>query len=871
MRRRTGMRRWKFLFKSMGDAMTRGLFTEALKFPIVLLTACAACFVSFAETPDGFVTYSKGAGNSRTLYMRKMTASGGLQAEQKICQSSGDGDIQGVISFDGKWLAFSRSTGTGDYHKFKEFDVYIVKLDGGLPASPIKVGYGYWPSWGDDSHNSTKTLYYSRHSGSYNEDRDDRSVNGFIRAVTVSADGGLSNDRQIVDIAAYSPNLDEFWMKNFQGFVQAGPTGEWCALRYNQKMTVIHWDGSRGGQWIGSSGGCMPSVCADGKYVIHAKNLYITSDGSGQGSIGGDGTGEYHYGTSVDMNWLVARTEGGATEQNEGRDVYLFKLSTSGGLSTEKQTDALITDDGSWPDVHTGPVSNDVSISDFRADPASISLGSSSTLRWSVSNATSVTLNGESVSGDSKTVTPDQTTGYTLVAEGENGPVSADVTVTVNQPELTTLEITPSSATISVNGTVEFAAATLDQSGNDFPADISWSLSSGGDLSSSSGAATTFTSNGEPGSYTLTATSGGLEQTALITVSDPDALHMKINCGPNELAVSGWEQDDSYLTGGKDYNFNDDISTEGVANAAPADVYNTVVHYDKADEVHSYNFASVPNGTYTVRMHFYDTFGGRKMNYSFEGEELISNFDIVTESGGSGIPLAKDVTVTVADGNGLQIECSGSDGSDVFESGIEILGSGVTPEDIITVSNEYTGQTYDVGTMMTITWTATPDVGEVVVEVSGDGGRNWHTLNADRNVTRDDADWGAYEWEVQQAIEGASLLSDQVMFRVVDYLDNETVGQSGQFTIRDQISVVSAGAAAARTHAVMVQRDGISLTVQAGADFSMEVLDTRGRRLYSKSGVGPARADWTGMSARGAFILRARIGRELVRRRFVIK
>ncbi len=821
----------------------------------------AALTALHAATPDGFVTYSKGAGNSRTLYMRTMTASGGLQQEQKICQNTGKGDIQGVISFDGKWLAFSRSTGATDYHSFNKFDVYIVKLDGGLPASPKKVAHGYWPSWGDDSHNSTKTLYYSTHSGD----------NGTVRAVTVSADGNLSNDRQLVDIAAYSPNWDEFDMDRFQGFIQAGPTGEWCALRYRKKMTVVHWAGSRDGQWIGNSGGCMPSVCADGKYVVHAKNRYLTSDGSGQGSIGGDGTGEYHYGTSVDMKWLVARTEGNHTQQNEGRDVYLFKLSTSGGLSTEKQTDALITDDGSWPDVHTGPVSNDVSISDFRADPTSISQGSSSTLRWSVSNATSVTLNGENVSGDSKTVSPGQTTDYTLVAEGENGPVSASVTVTVSQPELTTLEISPTSATISVNGSVDFTGATRDQSGNNFPANIAWSLSGGGELSSSSGAATTFTSNGEPGSYTLTATSGGLEQTAPITVSDPDALHMKINCGPNERAVSGWEQDDPYLTGGKDYNFNDDISTEGVANAAPADVYNTVVHYDKADEVHSYNFASVPNGTYTVRMHLYDTFGSRKMNYSFEGEELISNFDIITESGGSGIPLAKDVTVTVADGNGLQIECSGSDGSDVFESGIEILGSGVTPEDIITVSGEYTGQTYDVGMVMTIKWTATPDVGEVVVEVSGDGGRNWHVLNTERNVTRDDADWGAYEWEVAASIDGSSLVSDQAMVRVIDYLDNETVDLSGQFTIREPMSTFAEAAVSAGTPGVEMHGGGVSLTVEAGRNFSMEVLDTRGRRLYSRSGVGPVKAHWTGASGRGAYILRARIGRTLVQRRFVIK
>jgi len=74
-----------------------------------------------------------------------------------------------------------------------------------------------------------------------------------------------------------------------------------------------------------------------------------------------------------------------------------------------------------------------VSIDDFHANPTTITEGGSTTLYWETSNATSVTLDGATVSNDgSQTVSPTATTTYTLTAQGNNGPVSQSVTVTVD-------------------------------------------------------------------------------------------------------------------------------------------------------------------------------------------------------------------------------------------------------------------------------------------------------------------------------------------------------------------------------------------------------------------------------------------------------
>ena len=69
------------------------------------------------------------------------------------------------------------------------------------------------------------------------------------------------------------------------------------------------------------------------------------------------------------------------------------------------------------------------------ATPSSIEVGQSSTLTWETQNATEVTLDGEPVSArDSKTVSPNESTTYLLVAKGPGGKQEAAARITVTQP-----------------------------------------------------------------------------------------------------------------------------------------------------------------------------------------------------------------------------------------------------------------------------------------------------------------------------------------------------------------------------------------------------------------------------------------------------
>ena len=76
-------------------------------------------------------------------------------------------------------------------------------------------------------------------------------------------------------------------------------------------------------------------------------------------------------------------------------------------------------------------------INSFTAEPSRIERGQSSTLRWSISNATDMTIDqgiGAVQSQGQRSVSPSNTTTYTLVANGPGGSDTRSVTVTISTP-----------------------------------------------------------------------------------------------------------------------------------------------------------------------------------------------------------------------------------------------------------------------------------------------------------------------------------------------------------------------------------------------------------------------------------------------------
>ncbi len=151
------------------------------------------------------------------------------------------------------------------------------------------------------------------------------------------------------------------------------------------------------------------------------------------------------------------------------------------------------------------------SIASFTADPATIAAGASTTLSWSVTGATAISIDPDigALTGTSRTVSPAATTLYTLTATNAAGSATRQVTVTVaaaGAPSIASFTADP--ATIAAEDT----------------STLSWSVSGATSLQIDPdvGAVTGTSRTVSPAAtttYTLTATNAAGSATRQVTVT----------------------------------------------------------------------------------------------------------------------------------------------------------------------------------------------------------------------------------------------------------------------------------------------------------------------------------------------------------------
>lgn len=837
---------------------------------VILLLASVLIHASIVHAADplGFVVFSKGDAYNRTMTKKEFFDDKTFGAEQTICaRGAHGGDIQGQISFDGNWVAFSRSlTGTGggyggnDYHSFDCWDLYIVRIDGALPATPIRVDHGYWASWGEDSYGDTKTLYYSIYGGS----------NGSIKKVTIGADGSLSNGGVHIQGGVHQ-------------FAMSSPDGNFVAMAMgNSPVYASYRKGPLAGTNYTVGDGCHPHVTADNMWVFSAINRvgYARANGSVSG-----GLGDYHFGSSQDMKWIVSRTNGNWTVQNNGLTCWIWTMNTDGmtigNFGSHRAQWAQFTGDGSWVDIHAY---TNVQISSFTADKSELIEGGSATLSWNTISATTVTLDGDAVDlSGSLAVTPSVTTTYTLRAVGEGDPVEKQVEITVGPEALVSIGVSPTTVSMFMGETVELTAEPKNQEGEAYAgAEVSWTVAGSGSLSSATGTTVTYTAGNEADwEVTVTASSGDMQAEVAITVNDPDAIRIRVNCGGG--AVGEWESDAAYASGGASFDFGSvDFDLSGVTDPAPQGVYRAVRH--NADHTYTFPTDKVPDGTYLVRLHFADTYENlRNMTYIIEGGQVLSNFSITETAGGPNKAVVKEFTVNVSDGDGMLIEAKkGSSESDIFESGIEIISGPDIETRFITVDASHTGAKYCVDQTVEIKWTASGDVSAagVTLAVSPDGGRTWLAILKNA-IDEGDEGWGAYSWSIPAELEGTdgpvSLVSTTVKFQITEYGTGDPSSTSGEFEIgaSGQCDVTNLYGAQNRGGAsLLVRRIGereLEFVIRQKVGHRVDILSTNGMLVKSFAGVGQGRYRWDAACS-GMYLVRVTIGaRKMIQRVTILR
>ena len=208
-----------------------------------------------------------------------------------------------------------------------------------------------------------------------------------------------------------------------------------------------------------------------------------------------------------------------------GSSAFTLTLTASGTATTGTSTIAIRGTSGALSAsatialmVNPAIVPQPAAISSFIATPASITVGGSTTLTWSSTNATFCTASGgwtgpEAVSGTAS-VSPVSTTIYTLICTGAAGTsVPASVTVTVNPvavlPVISAFAATP--ATITSGSSSSLLATFTGGTGVITPGNLA--VTSGTAVGVSPTATTTYT-------LTVTPTTGtAVTQTVTVTVN----------------------------------------------------------------------------------------------------------------------------------------------------------------------------------------------------------------------------------------------------------------------------------------------------------------------------------------------------------------
>ncbi len=131
---------------------------------------------------------------------------------------------------------------------------------------------------------------------------------------------------------------------------------------------------------------------------------------------------------------------------------------------------------------------------------------------------------------------------YTVSAT--QGSVTGTIDITVlAMPALESMAVTPNTAQLYVNDTVNFAASGIDQYGNDFTVNPLWSVDGGGNINQSGRFIVTT-----PGSYTITISQDGKSATAVLTIV-PENLVLNKPCeASSEIQAAGRAFDGSETT-----------------------------------------------------------------------------------------------------------------------------------------------------------------------------------------------------------------------------------------------------------------------------------------------------------------------------------
>ncbi len=651
-----------------------------------------------------------------------------------------------------------------------------------------------------------------------------RFINGTHWVYLRKGDNGLGDDggdirrydiddpsrQEVIWTRSDVGNIHQIWFTVSGDGTRAAGTFPWSSAK---SVTLPN------GSYLGGSNGCWTCMAPDDSYRWwvfegnHQKLKMFDGSSSNIGSVTINNTpatnGEQVYYPRW-TNHPRYMTMCGPGVGGAGSDVYIGKLA------------ADFRSAGSWVRItnnNDADLYADAWVSSSLTQRAATPVISPAQERFSDSLAVTLTC-----------ATPDASIRYTLNGDDPtessalyDGPIAVTATTTVKArayaagleasaiasrtytrtepPVLTTVTVSPQSATVAPGGTFTFAAVGLDQYGDtlDPQPSTSWSV----DSAQSIDAAGAFTAGPNPGGpYTVTATMTAgthtVTATARITVA---AVHIRMNAGEN--VVDGWEAQGPFVSGGANFTTTAAIDTTAASDPGPEALYQS---FRRAEP--SFTYAELSNGDYLVRLHVTEPndvpVGRRGMDIVIEGTPVETGLDIVAVAGEPRVAVIREHQVTVSDGNGMTIALENGSGNDAFVCGIEIIAVAEKQSPIV-VTSPADGDTYRPGDTLHIRWqTHDPMIGGVVLELTVNEGESWEVIVPEGSIARGEAGWEDYAWVVP---DDPALFSSACIVRIHEYNRKDVFDLSeGLFTIGSSAATPQAGRADALRGAPRIQR-----------------------------------------------------------------
>ena len=431
----------------------------------------------------------------------------------------------------------------------------------------------------------------------------------------------------------------------------------------------------------GNSTYTLPNLTAGSQYTVrlHFAELYQTATGKRVFNVAINGStvlSNFDIYATAGGNYKAVVREFTATANASGQIVIQLTTVTDNATiegieiltSTPNSAPSIVTAAAALPNPVTGST---VALSVLGADDGG---ESNLTYAWATTGtppaAVTFSANGSNAAkASTATFTKAGTYAFQVTVKDQGGlTVTSAVSVVVNAT-LTSIVVSPSSASVNTSATQQFTATARDQFATNLATQptFTWTVTGGGTISTS-GMFTAGISGGGP--YTVTAKSGSVSGTASVTVSAVLSTVYQINCGSSS-AVSPFSAD-QYGSGGTQRTVTNTITISGVTNPAPAAVYQS--------ERYGNSTYTLPNLTassqYTVRLHFAELYqtatGKRVFNVAINGTTVLSNFDIYATAGGNYKAVVREFTATSNSSGQIVIQLTTVTDNATIE-GIEII------------------------------------------------------------------------------------------------------------------------------------------------------------------------------------------------------